>query len=86
MTGSVPLCSKADLLTDAAAGQRVVAGDHDDADTGVVAGMDGSRHFRPHRIGQCYEAQKNQSGFNFDACERCAVQFGAVAIGEAEDA
>ena len=43
--------SQADLPADAGGGERVVAGDHDDADAGGVAGVDRRRHFGPQRIG-----------------------------------
>ena len=59
---------QADLLANAGGRQRVVAGDHDDADAGGVAGMDGCRcDFRPHRIGQRHQAQVDQGFLSISA-------------------
>ena len=43
--------AQADLPADAGGGERVVAGDHNDADAGSVAGVDRRCDFGPQRIG-----------------------------------
>ena len=86
MIAALLVLAKADLLADAGGGERIVAGDHDDADTRCVAGVDRGRNFGPHRIGERHQPKKNQLRLDVRRRVGRALQFGAVAISEGENA
>ena len=53
--------AQADRAADAARGHGVVAGDHDDADAGAPAGLDGVRHVGARRVFQRDETDESQT-------------------------